>query len=132
MTTQLTDGTSTVPLPDDLFWPDEHSWNAVEQSAQRTITGALVVQSAAKVGGRPITLQPPDDSSAWLTRATVDALRNLAAVPGKTLTLTLRGVAYTVMFRQHEGVAIEARPVVFFADEAPGDFYLCTLRLMEL
>lgn len=132
MTTQLTDGTLTVPLPDDLFWTDENGWNQVEQSAQRTITGALVVQSAARIGGRPITLQPEDDSSAWMTRATVDALRNLAAVAGKELTLTLRGVSYDVIFRHHEGVAIEARPVVFFKDETSGDFYLCTIRLMEL
>lgn len=132
MTTQLTDGTTTVPLPNDLFWPDETSWAPVEQSATRTVTGALVVQAGTKVGGRPITLRPEDDRSSWMARSTVDALRNLAAVAGKELTLTLRGVTYEVIFRHHEGPAIEASPVVFFEDETPGDFYLCTIRLMEL
>jgi hypothetical protein len=132
MSTQITDGTTTVILSDDLFWADEHQWNGIEQSAQRTITGALVVQAALRVGGRPMTLQPPDDNSAWMSRATVDGLRNLAAVPGREMTLTLRGTTFDVIFRHHDGVAVDAKPVVFFRDEVPGDFYLVTLRLMEL
>jgi hypothetical protein len=132
MTTQLQAGSTTVVLSDDLFWADENNWNQVEQTATRTITGALIVQSAQRVGGRPITLQPPDDSSAWMSRDTVDQLRNLAAVAGREMTLTLRGSTYDVIFRHHDGVAVEAKPVVFFRDEVPGDFYLCTLRLMEL
>lgn len=132
MTTELTAGPITVVLSDDLFWSDENNWNPVEQTAQRTVTGSLIVQSAQRVGGRPITLQPPDDSSAWLTRDTIDKLRNLAAVAGREMTLTLRGTTYDVIFRHQDGAAVDAKPVVFYADEVPGDFYLATLRLMEL
>lgn len=132
MTTALTYSTTTVTLPDDLLWADETTWNPVEQSAQRTITGALIVQSATRVGGRPITLQPEDDGSAWMSRTTVDALRNLAAVPGREMTLTLRGTTYNVIFRHHDGVAVEAKPVVHYSDVVAGDFYLVTLRLMGL
>jgi hypothetical protein len=120
----------TVDLPSDLRWTDEFDWNAVEQTAVRTLTGSLVVSSAARVGGRPVTLQAEDESSAWATAATVAALRNLTVIPGRTMTLTLQGVARTVIFRHHDGAALEATPIVYYRDGA--DWYAVTLRLMEV
>lgn len=132
MSITLSDGTTTLPLDSDLYWADENSWAPVGQTAQRTITGALIVSASQRVGGRPITLQPVDENSAWMTRATVEQLRNWAAVPGKQLTLTLRGVARTVVFRHHEGNAIEDSPVMHYSDVQPGDYYRVVLRLMEI
>ena len=68
-----------------------------------------------------------------MTRSVVAALRNWAAVPGKTMTLTLRGEAREVIFRHQDG-GFEARPVIQYRDghELPADFYLCTIRLMEI
>lgn len=132
MSITLTDGTDTVTLHPDLYWNDEANWHPVEQTVERTITGALIVSVAERIGGRPITLQPEDDSSAWMTREVVEQLRNWASVPGQELTLTLRGTARTVMFRHHDGDAIEATPVVHYNDVVDGDWYRCTIRLMEL
>ena len=126
----LSDSTTTLPLNPDLYWSDEDTWNPVQQSVERTITGAMDVQVGAMVGGRPITLEPENDESAWMTSAQVAQLRNWAAVPGQELTLTLRGVERTVIFRHQDG-GFEARPVVHFRDRLPGDFYLCVIRLME-
>lgn len=131
MSITLSDGTTTISLNNDLFWSDEHQWNPVQQTAERTVTGALLVSTATLVAGRPITLEPEDDSSAWMPRATVEALRNFAAVPGKELTLTLRSVAYAVIFRHQDG-GLTARPVVHYNDADSGDWYLCTVRLMEI
>lgn len=128
----LADGTTTIELHKDLLWNDEFQWNTVEQSEQRTITGALVISASDKIGGRPITLQPEDASSAWMTRATVAALRNWAAVKGKVMTLTLHGTAYSVIFRSQDGVAVEAEPVAHYNDVDDDDWYLVTLRFMEL
>ena len=102
------------------------------QSVNRSITGGLIVQPATRVRGRPITLEPEDDSTAWMPRAAVDQLRNWAAVPGKELTLTLRGVTSTVIFRHHDGGAIEANPILHYSDVEPGDWYSVTVRLMEI
>lgn len=132
MSITLSDGTSTVTLNPDLLWVDESEWQPVEQRIERTITGALIVSVAARTGGRPITLQPEDETSGWMTRATVELLRNWAAVPGKTLTLTLRSTARSVIFRHHDGVAVDATPVVHFNDVDASDFYRCTVRLMEV
>lgn len=128
----LTDGSASIDLSPDLYWSDENNWHPVEQAIQRTITGGLIVSSAERVGGRPITLQPEDDRSAWMSRATLEVLRALAVVPGKTMTLTLRGVSRQVIFRHHDGAAFEAAPVVHYSDVAAGDWYTVTLRFLEV
>jgi hypothetical protein len=128
----LSDGTTTIDLHPDLLWSDEFNWQPVEQSAERTITGALVIMPAARIGGRPITLEPEDDDSAWMPRNTIEQLRNWAAEPGKQLVLTLRSTPRSVVFRHHDGAGLEARPVVHFSEMESTDFYLATLRLMEI
>lgn len=127
----LSDGTTTLTLDPDLLWSDEDNWHPVQQNVQRTITGALDVQVAAMNKGRPITLEPEDDSSAWMQSATVEQLRNWAAVPGQQLILTLRNETRNVIFRHQDG-GLEARPVVHYRDRTPTDWYLCVVRLMEI
>jgi len=129
--TTLSDGTTTVTLSADLAWSDEFAWAPVEQTVQRTITGAVIVQAAARVAGRPITLAASDEQAGWLTRAALDQCRVWALIPGQQLTLNYRGVSHTVIWR-HQDTAIDASPVVFYADVQSGDFYRATLRFMEL
>ena len=133
MSLTLADVSTTLTLNPDLYWSDENTWHPVQQTADRTITGAHVVQAALMVKGRPITLEPQDDSAAWMSLSDVTALRNWAAVPGKTMTLTLRGVERDVIFRHQDG-GFEARPVIQYRDghELTTDFYRCTIRLMEI
>lgn len=127
----LSDGADTITLHKDLLWSDEATWNPVEQTAKRTVTGAMVVQTGTRVGGRPITLEPEDDSSAPTTRAAVDALRNWAAVPGKTMVLTLGGQVYNVIFRHQDG-GFEATKWIHYDNVLPADIYLVVLRLMTV
>lgn len=132
MTIILTDGVTSLDLSPDLYWSDENNWHPVEQTTQRSLTGALIVSSATRLKGRPITLQPQTESEAWMTRATLDALRNWGAVAGQVLTLTLRSKSYSVVFRHHEPPAIDATPVIHFNDVKEADWYLVTLRFMEV
>lgn len=123
---------TVLALPDDLYWADEAAWHPVEQTSTRTITGALVVQAAERIAGRPITLQPEDGASAWMTRATLDTLRSWAAAPERVMTLTLRGIDREVIFRHQDGSAIDAQPIVHYSDVQNEDFYSATLRFMEI
>ena len=132
MTITLAYQTTTVVLHPDLKWSDENEWHPVEQTIQRTVTGALIVSSAARVGGRPITLQPDGDDTAWMTADTLARLRNFAVVPGRVMRLTLRGLVRDVIFRHHDSNAIEAVPVVFYSDVSNTDWYRITLKFMEL
>jgi hypothetical protein len=132
MSITLATGSTLIELHDDLVWTDEFNWQPVEQSDERTITGALVVQAAERVGGRPITLEPADDSSAWMTRTVIEQLRAWAASPGLELQLTLGGVTRDVIFRHQDGAGLEARPVIQYSDAIATDYYLATVRLMEI
>jgi hypothetical protein len=138
-----TTNAATLSLPDDLLWLDEHAWSPVVTSTEVLLTGALLIQSATRLAGRPITLAAPADM-AWVPRSTVVTLAQWAADPlgdepnntlGNTLgrfTLSLAdGRIFQVAFR-HSDTAVEAEPVLGFAspgDDAP---YRLTLRLIEL
>lgn len=133
MSITLSDGTTAIDLPADLYWSDEVPWSPVLQTAERTITGAMIVQTATRIGGRPITLQAPDDSGGWAPRATLDQLMAWAATAGQQLTLTLRGTARTVMLRHQDGAAVQARPIVHYTDVQQSDWYhIDAIQLMEL
>ncbi|MHA6820073.1 hypothetical protein ACQUKI_00755 [Ralstonia pseudosolanacearum] len=122
---------AVLALPDDLLWADEHAWTPAVAAVSYLLTGALLVESAARQKGRPITLVGAADM-AWVTRAAVNTLYAWAANPGSRFELTLAdGRAYTVAFRHHE-TAIEAEPVTGFPARHDADFYRLTLRLMEI
>ncbi len=127
----LSDGVDTIELHKDLLWSDEANWNPVLQTANRTITGANVIQVGVMLKGRPITLEPEDDRSAPTTREKVDQLRNWAAVPGKTMTLTIGAVEYPVIFRHQDG-GFEAKKWIHYDNVVPTDIYLVVIRLMEI
>ncbi|MGD7412717.1 hypothetical protein ACQCRK_26175, partial [Ralstonia pseudosolanacearum] len=64
---------AVLALPDDLLWTDEHAWTPAVAAVSYLLTGALLVESAARQKGRPITLVGAADM-AWVTRATVNTL----------------------------------------------------------
>jgi hypothetical protein len=121
----------TLLLPDDLLWIDEHLWTPAITSVSYLLTGALLIESATRQSGRPITLQAPDDM-AWITRALVDQLYAFAAEPNRTFELRLvNGRSFTVMFR-HQDQALEAAPVLGFGGFAPESRWRVVIRLMEI
>lgn len=131
----LTAGGVALALDPDLAWEDEFSWAAVEQAVERGVTGALVVDVAIKSKGRPITLSPPDNESAWMTRATLEQLVAWETDPDLVMSLDIRGRVFNVVFRRHDDLPIEAQPVDFVADPLPGgfgDWWLATVRFMEI
>lgn len=123
---------TTVILPDAMNWIDEYSWSPVQQSSTYTVTGALILESAVKQAGRPITLQGAEDRT-WLSRTVVDTLHAWAALPSTAFTLTLRGVSRQVAF-DHERGALQGLPVMFYDDDSISgtDFYVPTLKFLEV
>ena len=118
-----------------MLWSDEHAWSPAVASTSYLITGALLIQSAKRQAGRPITLVGAPDM-AWVTRATVEQLRAWAAIPvgGTTGHFELSftdGRVFTVAFR-HQEAAIEAEPVLGIPARSGSDFYRLTLRFLEI
>jgi len=126
----------SITLPEDLQWIDEYADGSdlVGQAETLTITGALVIQASAQQAGRKLTLQGRMESNrgfAPITRATVDALRALAAVPAAVYSITLAdGREFDVMFRRGDGPAVEAAPLKHIAPHEADDLYFPTLRLI--
>lgn len=119
-------------LPLYLWWEDETDWTPVEQSVGYSTTGSLLIDLSTKLAGRPITLVG-DDKTAWATRATVKALMDLAAVPGKQMVLVLHEQNFTVMFRHSEGKPVDAEPLVRINPPADDDYYILkAIRLMAV
>ena len=124
-----------LALPDDLLWSDEHSWSPAVASVSYLITGAMLVQSATRQAGRPITLTGAVDM-AWVARSCVVTLYEWAGVQLGESTgrfeLTLMDTrVFTVAFR-HAEVPIAAEPVTGFAARSESDFYRLTLKLMQI
>ena len=115
---------SGVTLPDDLAWPDRDSWQPVSVATEYSLTGALIVETASKQAGRPITLQGADNR-AWVTRATVASLKALQAVAGQTYALTVRDESYTVVIQE-----ITAEPLWDLADDS--DYCAVTLKMVTV
>lgn len=133
MTVQL----GTVVLPDDLQWIDEFGWLPTAQQVEIAADGALIIEESAQLAGRPITLEGRMDGNtgfALVTRATVAALRALAAAPvAAPLVLQLEdGRVFDVRFRHGDGVAVEAKPMKHVAPHEDTDLYSLTLRLMQV
>ena len=129
MATTLVYGATTIVLSDDLLWIDEFDWTPVEQTREYSLGGALIVDSAAKLAGRPITLVSGSDFG-WLPRSTIEALRVAASLPAQQFTLTHLGVAHTVIF---DGSGpLTAEPVWTVSDPDADDPYVVSLRFLKV
>ena len=129
--TTLSDGTTTITLPDDLLRTDEYGYSPVRQSVTPTLTGALWVDVSTLQTGEPITISGGrDDNGVYgaITRTQLAALRAMANQPGQPHTLTYCGQAYTVIWRHHDAPAVAAEDVVPFSDLSQSDFVIPTLK----
>lgn len=126
----LVHSTTTIPLDDALAWPNEFSWQKVDQRREYSVTGALLVESGARAFGRAITLQG-DEQTGWITRAQLAQLRTLVSAPGIVMTLTFRGQSFSVMF-DHEAGALDSTPVVDFDTQDAADKFFIVLRFIEV
>ena len=126
MTTHHTLG--SIAVPRGMVWVDEFDWVPVERAVTYSLTGALLVDVAPRLAGRPITLAGEVDAG-WLGRGVVAQLYALAGSTSATHTLTLAdGRAFAVRFA--DGNPIEAEPITR-AELPQADLpYVVTLRLI--
>jgi hypothetical protein len=123
----------TVTLPEDLLWANEFEWNQNIQSQNRTLSGAMDIQTASHLYGRPIRLQGGTDGG-WITRATALAIRALETDSSAILTLTglLDQGPLAVIFDRGNGAAFESQMIMRYSDPDSQTFYSCALRLLTV
>lgn len=124
----------TVPLEDGFLWADEFDWKPIEQSQDRAVNGALIVQEGKKLTGRPITLNA-ENGAGWVKRSDLSILKDWSALQGEQFTLVFEYPhdtrQFNVIFNHAEG-AIEAKPVLGHPTVSDNDYYQCTLRFTEV
>ena len=124
-----------ISLPDDLQWINEFEAPQVAQSQGRTLSGAMVVQHASHLYGRPIHLLGGGDG-AWITRATALALHAKEASPGLVMSLLdlpgHAGETISVIFDRSRGAALEAQMIMRYAYPDDQTWYSCALRLLTV
>ncbi len=119
-----------IELPRGMLWVDEFNWSAVQKTIERGITGAQIIDAAARIEGRPITLQAVEDQG-WIRRATLQAVRDLADAPDAHYPLKLAdGREFTVQFAADDPIA--ATPISRPELPAATHPYVATLRLITV
>ena len=122
-------------LPNDLLWSDEFEWSPVVANNTYTLTGSLVIQQGVRQAGRPISLKAPEQDMAWVTRATVQKLRDWSAIAGRQFRLVLEyptdSRQWVVVFA-HADDPIGAEPAKGFPGHAAGDWFRVSLKFIEV
>lgn len=110
-----------MTLPAGLVWIDEFDWTPVQQSSEYSLSGALMVHSATKLAGRPITLSGQTDGAhhtAWISRTHLLTLKSALDMAGATFTLTLHDArSFTVAANG----PIKATPLPVYRSLLPAD-----------
>lgn len=126
-----------VDLPVSLEWPNRVTDWRIGQDVQTSVTGALVIQEAARQAGRPITLATGNSGKSWwgaVRWSTVVALQALVDAGG-TYTLSIPTAVeddpqvFTVRF-DHAGPAIEARAIPHIVPPVADDWWAITLKFI--
>lgn len=124
-----------INLPDSLLWEDEFKWTNAVGVKDYSLSGALIQQAGTRLKGRPITLVPPDNEMAWVSRTVLLQLQSEANVADRKYTLVIGSGAterqFPVRFR-HDEVALEATPVYRWQGTGNETWYNVTLRLLEV
>lgn len=112
----------------ELYIEEEYNWLGVGQNIRYSLGGSVYISENVR-GGKPLTLIASEDR-AWLTKATVIALRDLALSVG---------VSYGLVLTNDENVN-EIRQVVFKRQPNPFDlqpldsshqFYVGRIHLIQ-
>lgn len=119
-----------IQLPDDLIWINEFDWSPIVQSRSYTLTGAQIVESGKMLAGRPITMAG-DETSAWISRATLKSLYALLDTDPAMLLTLHDGRSFNVKF-DHAQQPIQAKLVVDYNNPDDSDFYTLSLKFFTV
>ncbi|MBB1074469.1 hypothetical protein HUU62_08605 [Rhodoferax sp. 4810] len=109
-----------LELPNGLRWIDEYTWTPVVQNAEYSLTGAMVIEEAIKLAGRPMTLLG-GDRFAWIRRSALNQLKALLDIPTPSLTLTLHDNRQFVVIPDRNNSYLEISPLPLLYDSGPSD-----------
>lgn len=120
-----------VQLDDQLQWVNEFAHDAVVQTQERSITGALLVQHGIKLHGREIELR--SNGGTWTPLSVVRQLEAMRDEAGRVMLLSLAdGRQFHVIFNRASGPPLTVEPVFREAYPTADSQYFVDLRLLTV
>jgi len=120
-----------VQLDDQLQWVNEFDHDAVAQTQERSITGALLVQHGLKLHGREIDLR--SNGGVWTPLSVVRQLEAMRDEPGRVMLLTLADARqFHVIFNRESGPPLTVVPIEREAYPTLDSLYSVDLRLITV
>ncbi|KWT81138.1 hypothetical protein [Candidatus Magnetominusculus xianensis] len=122
-----------LDLPDDLFWENEYGAKPVIAVTEITVSGEPVTFQQGNQAGMDIDLTA-GESYGWLSRAQVEALKEMEAALGAVYLLEIGGQQKTVRLRHEDAPAVEASPLMPLApgQYSVNDYYTGRIKLKEV
>lgn len=123
----LKKGDTNLELPDDMEWSNEFEWTPLTTNTTYLITGAMLVNTAKRLAGRPITLESKENG-AWIDYATASALYEFTNDDEAIMELTLADDRkFDVIFTDNP---LSIKPVWFASPNS--DYYKATIKLITI
>ncbi|KWT77350.1 hypothetical protein [Candidatus Magnetominusculus xianensis] len=119
-----------VEFPNQIFWPNRFEWTGVSETAERTLSGGVIVYGS-EISGRHIDLEGRDNMC-WITYAQVKVLQAMASVQDAEYELVYDDETFNVRFRHEDAPALEFSPVIERSAYNDNDYFNCKIRLMEV
>lgn len=117
----------------NMQWLERRMSQGVAQSVTPTIGGGAIVVAQEITEGKHITLVSGDDFG-MLTKAQVDAVKELAEEPGGVFMLELEYgstvESYSVVFRHDDPPAFDASPLIPRIVSDATDLFRAQIKLM--
>jgi hypothetical protein len=114
-----------------MLWTDQYDWTPTEQTETRTLTGALVIETAQKQAGRPITLTGTAESG-WATKAQVDAVFAMLSTTTPLVLVLPDGTTFNVTFRNKDNPPVQAKPLLDYRTYQTTDYFILVIKLITL
>ncbi|MAD98912.1 MAG: hypothetical protein CMB99_16420 [Flavobacteriaceae bacterium] len=119
------DLSEALTLPDNIVWQNRFNQLPLKQSAAHALDGALIIQSRALAGGRPLELSP-----FWLTYQDLTKLFGFASTGGEFILTLPTGEAINVVFDGDQ--PINAAGVIDIANPDPSDKFELTVKFLTV
>lgn len=121
-----------LALPDGLFFREDISYTAIQQTNITTTTGKLLIMRGTLIDGRPITLTGTATSNT-LTRSKLQEIANKRGAL-EPMDLVINGTTYKVKFDLSSSSHFVAAPLwdnaVAQSDDSP--YYISKLMFVEI
>jgi len=127
----LASSTTSMTLPNELIWLEELSWTFKKVRGERSVGGKMIRTVSTAIGGKPVTLQSPENGLGAVSRSAIQTLQGMVEADLQMVLTFADGSSINVLFR-HDPEAIDAHPAMGFTNRVSTERWHVTIRLQTV